>query len=29
VFTIVGDEVRLLRIHGPGQAPLTADELNL
>jgi plasmid stabilization system protein ParE len=29
VFTIVGDEVRVLRIRGPGQAPLTADELNL
>ena len=29
VFTIVGDEVHVLRIRGPGQAPLTADELNL
>lgn len=29
VFTIVGDEVRVLRIRGTGQAPLTADELNL
>ena len=27
VFTVVGDEVRVLRIRGPGQPPLTADEL--
>ena len=27
VFTIVGDEVRLLRIRGPGQPPLTNNEL--
>jgi plasmid stabilization system protein ParE len=27
VFTIVGDEVRILRIRGPGQPPLRDDEL--
>ena len=27
VFTVVGDELRLLRIRGPGQAPLSEDEL--
>jgi plasmid stabilization system protein ParE len=27
VFTIVGDEVRILRIRGPGQPPLQDDEL--
>lgn len=27
VFTIVGDEVRILRVRGPGQPPLQADEL--
>jgi plasmid stabilization system protein ParE len=27
VFTIVGDEVRILRIRGPGQPPLVDDEL--
>lgn len=29
VFTIVGEEVRVLRVRGPGQAPLSADELSL
>lgn len=29
VFIIVDDEVRVLRIRGPGQAPLTLDELQL
>ena len=28
VFTIVGDELRLLRVRGPGQAPLSPDELS-
>jgi len=27
VFTIAGDEVRILRIRGPGQPPLQDDEL--
>ena len=27
VFTIIGDEVRILRIRGPGQSPLREDEL--
>ena len=27
VFTIVGNEVRILRIRGPGQPPLADDEL--
>ena len=27
VFVVVGDEVRVLRIRGPGQAPLEPDEL--
>lgn len=27
VFTIVGDEVRILRVRGPGQPPLREDEL--
>ncbi len=27
VFTIAGDEVRILRIRGPGQPPLRDDEL--
>ena len=27
VFTIVGDQVRILRIRGPGQPPLRDDEL--
>jgi plasmid stabilization system protein ParE len=27
VFTIVGDQVRILRIRGPGQPPLLHDEL--
>jgi plasmid stabilization system protein ParE len=27
VFTIVGDEVRILRVRGPGQPPLQDDEL--
>src|SRR3954471_18101853 len=27
VFTIAGDEVRVLRIRGPGQPPLQDDEL--
>lgn len=27
VFTVVGDEVRVLRVRGPGQPDLTADEL--
>jgi hypothetical protein len=27
VFTICGDEVRILRVRGPGQPPLQEDEL--
>jgi plasmid stabilization system protein ParE len=27
VFTIVGNEVRILRVRGPGQPPLLEDEL--
>jgi len=27
VFTLIGDEVRILRIRGPGQPPLQEDEL--
>jgi plasmid stabilization system protein ParE len=27
VFTIVGDQVRILRVRGPGQPPLQDDEL--
>jgi len=27
VFTIVGGEVRILRVRGPGQPPLAIDEL--
>jgi plasmid stabilization system protein ParE len=27
IFTIVGDEVRILRVRGPGQPPLKDDEL--
>ena len=27
VFVVVGDEVRLLRVRGPGHSPLEADEL--
>lgn len=27
VFTIVGSEVRILRVRGPGQPPLQEDEL--
>jgi hypothetical protein len=27
VFTIVGDQVRILRVRGPGRPPLEADEL--
>ncbi len=27
VFVVVGDEVRVLRIRGPGQRPLQQDEL--
>jgi plasmid stabilization system protein ParE len=27
VFVVVGDEVRILRVRGPGQAPLTPEEL--
>lgn len=29
LFTIVGNEVRILRVRGPGQRDLTADELEL
>lgn len=28
IFTIVGQEVRILRIRGPGQPPLANDELS-
>ena len=28
IFTIVGNEVRVLRIRGPGQRDLTAEELD-
>jgi plasmid stabilization system protein ParE len=28
VFTIVGDQVRILRVRGPGQPPLQDDELS-
>jgi hypothetical protein len=27
VFAIVGDQVRILRVRGPGQPPLSDDEL--
>lgn len=27
VFTVVDDEIRILRVRGPGQAPLERDEL--
>lgn len=27
VFTIIGNEVRILRIRGPGQPPLQSDEI--
>lgn len=27
IFTVVEDEVRILRVRGPGQAPLENDEL--
>lgn len=27
VFTCVGDELRILRVRGPGQPPLRADEM--
>ena len=27
VFTIVGDQARILRVRGPGQPPLNEDEL--
>ena len=27
LFTIVGDEVRILRVRGPGQAPVKPEEL--
>jgi plasmid stabilization system protein ParE len=27
IFTIVGDELRILRVRGPGQPPLASDEL--
>jgi plasmid stabilization system protein ParE len=29
IFTIVGDEVRLLHIRGPGQDVMSADEIEL
>ena len=28
VFTIVGDQVRLLRVRGPGQSDLTPDDVD-
>jgi plasmid stabilization system protein ParE len=28
LFTIVGNEVRILRVRGPGQAPFIADDLD-
>jgi len=28
VFAIINEEIRILRVRGPGQAPLTADELD-
>lgn len=27
IFTMIGDEVRILRVRGPGQPPLQDDEL--
>jgi plasmid stabilization system protein ParE len=27
LFTVVGDEVRILRVRGPGQRPLESDEV--
>jgi len=27
LFTVVGDEVRILRVRGPGQPPLASDEI--
>ena len=29
IFAVVDSEIRILRIRGPGQAPLEADEMNL
>ena len=28
LYTIVADEVRVLRVRGPGQAPITADDVS-
>ena len=28
LFTIVGNEVRVLRVRGAGQAPMTPDDIN-
>lgn len=28
LFTVVGNEVRILRVRGPGQAPIIADEVD-
>lgn len=28
VFTVVGDEIRIVRVRGPGQPPLEPDELS-
>lgn len=28
LFTIIGNEVRILRVRGPGQAPVSAEELD-
>ncbi|MCI0333633.1 MAG: type II toxin-antitoxin system RelE/ParE family toxin, partial [Planctomycetes bacterium] len=28
LYTIVGKEVRVLRVRGPGQAPVTADDIS-
>ena len=28
LFTIVGNEVRILRVRGPGQAPVVADDVD-
>ena len=27
IFTVVGSEIRVLRVRGPGQGPLEADEI--
>jgi plasmid stabilization system protein ParE len=28
IYTIIGNEVRILRVRGPGQAPVTAEDIS-